>query len=86
MKDNNKNNIKEGKGTMNYNNGDKYIGEWKNDKREGKGKIIYKDNSEFDGEWKENIEFKGKGKIINKIGIYEGEYDMIIINLMEMEK
>ena len=69
---------------MNYNNGDKYIGEWKNDKREGKGKIIYKDNSEFDGEWKENIEFKGKGKIINEI-IFMKE-NMIIINLMEMEK
>ena len=30
---------------MSYENGDKYIGEWKNDKREGKGKIIKMSNS-----------------------------------------
>jgi hypothetical protein len=47
--------------------------------------MIYKDNSEFNGEWKENIEFKGKGKIINEIGIYEGEYDNYQFN-GKMEK
>ena len=29
---------------MEYNNGDKFEGEWKKDKKEGKGKIIYEKN------------------------------------------
>ena len=28
------------KGTMNFSNGDVYIGEWKNDSRHGRGKFI----------------------------------------------
>ena len=34
--------IREGKGIMYYNNGDRYEGDWKNDKKEGKGKYYYK--------------------------------------------
>ena len=37
------NGIREGKGIMYWNDGDRYEGEWKNDKKEGKG-IIYWNN------------------------------------------
>ena len=32
---------------MNYNNGDKYEGEWKNDKREGKGIYYYNNGDKY---------------------------------------
>jgi hypothetical protein len=37
-----KNGLRDGKGVINFNNGDKYQGEWKDDKREGKGITYYK--------------------------------------------
>ena len=51
------NNKREGKGTMNWNNGDKYEGDWKNDKQEGKGIMYYSNGEKYDGEWKNNIIF-----------------------------
>ncbi len=41
-----------GKGVMRYNNGDKYIGDWKNDKRHGRG-TLYDENDRiiFRGMW-----------------------------------
>ena len=36
------NGVPEGKGTMYWNDGDRYIGEWKIDRRVGKGIIILK--------------------------------------------
>ena len=34
-------NLKEGKGTLLYANGDKYEGEWKHNLKEGKGILLY---------------------------------------------
>ena len=39
-------------GTINYDNGDKYIGEWKGDRRHGQGTIIFSNDTTYFGEWK----------------------------------
>ena len=41
-----------------YNNGDKYIGQWKGDKKHGKG-IYYESNgTRYAGEWNNNVKVK----------------------------
>ena len=57
-----KNNKREGKGIMYYNNGDKYEGDWKNDYMKGKGIMHYNNGNKYEGEW-ENNRMEGKGKI-----------------------
>jgi len=50
-----------GKGTMNFNNGDKYVGQWRNDKFNGFG-ILEKANGEkYEGNWKNN-KMHGQGE------------------------
>ena len=49
---------------MNYNNGDKYEGEFKNNLKEGKGIMIYNNGDKYDGEFKNNEIIKGKGEMI----------------------
>ena len=79
-----KNNLKDGEGVMNYNNGDFYIGKYKNDKREGKGSFFYKEKKDkFEGEWQNDKEKNGDGLIIYKdnINLYEnGIYKGKLIN------
>ena len=60
---------------MNYNNGDKYDGEWKNDLREGNGIYEYKNGDKYKGEWKNDLR-NGKGILYYKNGNikYEGKY------------
>ena len=58
------NDLKEGKGIMTYNNGDKYEGEYKNDLKEGKGIMIYNNGDKYEGEFKNNEIIKGKGEMI----------------------
>ena len=41
MKEIGKNDLKDGKGIYDANNGDRYEGDWRNDKREGKGIFYY---------------------------------------------
>ena len=58
-------NCESGKGTLNYTNGNKYIGEYKESKRHGQGIFTWGDESEwagdkYIGEWKENL-FHGQG-------------------------
>ena len=46
------NKLRNGKGTMYYNNGDIYKGEWKKDKKEGEGIYYYKDGNKYEGRYK----------------------------------
>jgi hypothetical protein len=65
---------REGKGSLNYKNGDNYWGMFKADKRDGKGKLVDKNFNFYDGLW-ENDMRNGKGHSIHKTeGEYEGEY------------
>ena len=43
--------FKQGTGTMKYNNGDVYIGEWSKNLRCGKGVMTYADGTVVEGEW-----------------------------------
>ena len=43
------------KGTLTYDNGTKYIGEFKNNKHHGKGTVIHADGGKIVGEWKDGI-------------------------------
>ena len=45
-----KNDERVGKGTMYYNNDDKYEGEWNYDERQGKGIMYYKNGDIYEGE------------------------------------
>ena len=62
-----------------YENGDRYIGEFKNKKRNGKGIMYYSKNNEnnrekYEGEWKDG-KMEGKGKMYWNYGdIYEGDF------------
>jgi len=60
------NGIPEGKGTMHWNNGDRYEGEWKNNKKEGRG-IYYLGDGEFKGDRYEGDYKNGKAE---EKGIY----------------
>ena len=62
-----------------YENGDKYIGEFKNNLRDGNGIMYFNKNVEkniirYEGEWKNGIR-EGKGKLYGNNGnIYEGDF------------
>ena len=55
-----KNKLRDGKGVLHGNDGNKYEGEWKNDKKEGKGTIITIDGEKYEGDWKNNKK-EGRG-------------------------
>ena len=50
----NKNNKINGQGTFLYQNGDKYVGEFKNEKFHGQGILTYKDGRVDQGIWKDD--------------------------------
>ena len=52
-------------GTYIWENGDKYVGEWKNDKYHGQGTFTWENGDKYVGEWKNNKRH-GKGKLIKK--------------------
>ena len=59
-----KDNLRNGKGKMLFNNNDErrlYEGHWKNDLFDGEGKLIWKTGNYYDGDWKKGIK-DGKGK------------------------
>lgn len=63
-----------GKGTMQYANGDCYIGLWVNGKQQGLGKMSYADGSVFDGEWWGG-EKEGQGVMYYSDGsLYQGQW------------
>ena len=43
--------VRHGKGTMIYPNGDRYVGDWYRFKRQGKGVMYYADGSVYKGKW-----------------------------------
>jgi hypothetical protein len=46
--------LKEGRHSVNYDNGDQYEGNFQNYKREGRGIFRFKDQRKYDGEFKNN--------------------------------
>ena len=42
---------RQGQGTLNWQGGDKYEGDWKDGKRAGQGTLNYSDGSMYQGEW-----------------------------------
>lgn len=52
----------EGKGTLIWNDGSRYVGDWKNDKREGYGTQYNSDGEIYEGNWLDDKPH-GKGKI-----------------------
>jgi len=52
-------------GTMHYENGDKYVGEFFDNKRYGGGTYFYTSGSYYKGEWRKNMKH-GKGKYYDK--------------------
>ena len=55
-----RNEIREGKGKMIWNDGDRYEGEWKNDNKNGIGIYYYNNGDKYEGEFKNNA-YEGKG-------------------------
>jgi hypothetical protein len=41
-------------GLMQYENNDKYNGEWKEDKKQGQGVCQYADGDKYEGGWEDN--------------------------------
>lgn len=50
----NYNNEEHGYGTFVWNDGDKYVGEWRNGDFNGHGVYYYSDGDKYDGEWRDN--------------------------------
>ena len=69
-----KNGLREGKGIMYYNDGNRYDGEWKNDGIEGKGIYYWNDGERYEADWKNGLsEWKGI-YFWNNGERYEGDY------------
>ena len=47
-------NCQNGKGTMQFPGGSKYIGEWKNGQMNGKGEFLFSSGASYVGEWRED--------------------------------
>ena len=54
------NGLREGKGIMYWNNGDRYEGDFRNDKAEGKGIYYYHNGNRYEGDFRNN-KFQGEG-------------------------
>ena len=72
-----KDNLRNGKGKMLFNDNDKrhsYEGEWKNDLFDGKGKLTWKSGNYYNGDWKQGIK-EGKGIFcIKPVETYNGDW------------
>ena len=53
----------QGKGLMEYGNGDRYIGQWEMGKKSGYGKMVYKNGDVYEGNWK-NDKRVGQGTLM----------------------
>ena len=63
-----------GNGTMEYFNGDRYIGEWENGQRHGDGEMLYANGDVYSGEWAFGAK-NGYGVYTWSDGrVYEGNY------------
>ena len=69
-----KNGLREGKGVIYGDNGDRYEGEYKNDLKEGKGIYYFSDGAKYEGDFK-NDKPNGKGVYYYIDGAkYEGDF------------
>ena len=60
------NSMRHGKGVFYYNEGGKYIGQWKENKMNGRGVLYYPNNEiAYDGEWKDD-QLWGSGTLYNE--------------------
>lgn len=68
--------MRHGKGVFYYNEGGKYIGEWKENKMNGKGVLYYPNNEiAYDGEWKDD-QLWGRGTLYNEdVSQLNGSFD-----------
>jgi hypothetical protein len=74
-------NCENGKGTIVYPNGDKYVGDFKNNQPDGQGTAYYSMGNKYVGEWK-NGERNGYGTFVSlTAGTWQGEFkdDMPVI-------
>ena len=61
-------------GTYTFDNGDKYVGEWKDNKRHGQGTYTYANGAKYVGEFKDN-KYHGQGTFTFASGAkYVGEF------------
>lgn len=80
-----KNGKKHGYGTMNYNNGKKYKGDWKYGKENGQGTLYYASNdkykrSKYEGQFNSGNR-QGEGTLYWKSGTYyKGDFENDVIN------
>lgn len=71
----NKDNLRHGRGSQNWNDGSLYEGYWENDKASGKGRLIHANGDVYEGEWK-NDRANGIGIYIHNDGAkYEGAWE-----------
>eukprot|EP01103_Thecamoeba_quadrilineata_P020360 TRINITY_DN8694_c0_g1_i1.p1 TRINITY_DN8694_c0_g1~~TRINITY_DN8694_c0_g1_i1.p1 ORF type:complete len:285 (+),score=40.50 TRINITY_DN8694_c0_g1_i1:51-905(+) len=69
-----KNGMKHGHGTLTWDDGDKYVGEFANDEKTN-GTFLWKGGDQYDGEWKNSL-MHGKGTYTYRNGrVYEGEWN-----------
>ena len=69
-----KNNKRDGRGRVVFDDGAKYEGDWKADKKEGKGKYTYASGAIYDGYWSNNKK-NGIGKYTDLSGnVYVGSW------------
>ncbi len=71
-----KNGKADGKGRLEYKNGNIYYGEWKNGRANGVGEMSYADGTKYVGEWVDS-HAHGYGTIYDKDNsiIYQGKWD-----------
>lgn len=63
-----------GKGTIKYDNGDVYEGEFEDSKPHGEGKMTYKDKGRvWEGNWEDGKLQKGTCKWKNSSAVYKGD-------------
>ena len=66
--------MKHGKGKVEYTSGDRYEGEWRLDKKHGVGKFTYKTGDFYEGEWAQGKKC-GSGRFVGVNGdSYTGDY------------
>jgi hypothetical protein len=65
--------MRSGKGTMTYPNGDVYDGNWKANQMNGQGKLTYKNGDVYEGNWVDGKE-NGTGTMTSATGevVYNG--------------
>jgi len=80
---------KSGNGTINYKNGDVYVGDFKDLLPDGEGKLINKGGLEKSGKWEKGVLKNGQEERKGKLGTYKwniNEGEAINTNVITLEK